>query len=66
MDSNQYAIELVTYLMVLVVYFYELRVWMFSEKNSFDSIAFFSQCMKQNTKIFLQSKIPQKKTFKNT
>ena len=24
MDSNQYAIELVTYLLVLVVYFYEL------------------------------------------
>ena len=26
MDSNQYAIELVTYLLVLVVYFYELIV----------------------------------------
>ena len=28
MDSNQYAIELVTYLLVLVVYFYELIVCM--------------------------------------
>ena len=44
MDSNQYAIELVTYLLVLVVYFYELIVYMLLEKNAFDSIAFFSQC----------------------
>ena len=44
MDSNQYAIELVTYLLVLVVYFYELIVYMLLERNSFDSIAFFSQC----------------------
>ena len=29
MDSNEYAIELVTYLLVLVVYFYELIVYMF-------------------------------------
>ena len=43
MDSNQYAIELVTYLLVLVVYFYELIVHMLLEKNAFDSIAFFSQ-----------------------
>ena len=27
MDSNQYAIELVTYLLVLIVYFYELIVY---------------------------------------
>ena len=44
MDSNQYAIELVTYLLVLVVYFYELIVYMLLERNAFDSIAFFSQC----------------------
>ena len=41
MDSNQYAIELVTYLLVLVVYFYELIVYMLLERNAFDSIAFF-------------------------
>ena len=44
MDSNQYDIELVTYLLVLVVYFYELIVYMLLERNSFDSISFFSQC----------------------
>ena len=44
MDSNQYAIELVTYLLVLVVYFYELILYMLLEINAFDSIAFFSQC----------------------
>ena len=44
MDSNQYAIELVTYLLVLVVYFYELIVNMLLGRNAFDSIAFFSQC----------------------
>ena len=44
-DSNQYAIELVTYLLVLVVYFYEFIVYMLLEKNAFDSIAFFSQCI---------------------
>ena len=43
-DSNQYAIELVTYLLVLVVYFYEFIVYMLSERNAFDSIALFSQC----------------------
>ena len=43
-DSNQYAIELVTYLWVLVVYFYEFIVYMLLERNAFDSIAFFSQC----------------------
>ena len=43
-ESNQYAIELVTYLLVLVVYFYEFIVYMFLERNAFDSIAFFSQC----------------------
>ena len=44
MDSNQYAVELVTYSLVLVVYFYELIVYMLLERNTFDSIAFFSQC----------------------
>ena len=44
LDSNQYAIKLVTYLLVLVVYFYELIVYMLLEKNAFDSISFFSQC----------------------
>ena len=43
-DSNQYAIELVTYLLVLVVYFYELIVYMLLERNAFDLIAFFSHC----------------------
>ena len=43
-DSNQYAIELVTYLLVLVVYFYEFIVCMLLESNALDSIAFFSQC----------------------
>ena len=42
MDSNQYAIELVTYLLVRVVYFYELIVYMLLERNAFDSIVFFS------------------------
>ena len=42
MDSNQYAIELVTYLLVLAVYFYELIVCMLLGRNAFDSIAFFS------------------------
>ena len=46
MDSNQYAIELVTYLLVLVVYFYELIVYILLERNAFDSIAFFPQCTK--------------------
>ena len=45
MDSNQYAIELVTYLLVLVAYFYELIVYMLLERNAIDSIAFFSQYM---------------------
>ena len=43
MDSDQYSIELITYLLVLVVYFYELIVYMLLERNAFDSIAFFSQ-----------------------
>ena len=43
-DLNQYAIELVTYLLVLLNYFYELIVYMLLERNAFDSIAFFSQC----------------------
>ena len=41
MDSNQYAIELVTSLLVFVVYFYELIVYVLLEWNAFDSIAFF-------------------------
>ena len=48
MDSNQYTIELVTYLLVLVVYFYELIVCMLLERNAFDSIAFFSHCSHAN------------------
>ena len=44
-DSNQYAIELVTYLLVLVVYFYDIIVYTLLERNAFDSIAFFSQCI---------------------
>ena len=44
MDSNQYAIELVTFLLFLVVYFYELIVYMVLERNAFDSIAFLSLC----------------------
>ena len=51
MDSNQYAIELVTYLLVLVVYFYELIVYMLLVRNAFDSIAFFSQCRNINLKV---------------
>ena len=47
MDSNQYAIELVTYLLVLVVYFHELIVCMLLETNVFDSIAFLSQSNKK-------------------
>ena len=43
MGSYQYAIELATYLLVLVVYFYELIVYMLLERNAFDSIVFFSQ-----------------------
>ena len=47
MDSNQYAIELVIYLLVLAVYFYELIVYMLLERNAFDLIAFFlSVCFK--------------------
>ena len=46
MESNQYATELAIYLLVLVVYFYELIIYMLLERNAFDSIAFFSQCKK--------------------
>ena len=49
MDSNQYAIELVTHLLVFVVYFYELIVYMLLERNAFDSIAFFSQCSSEDS-----------------
>ena len=52
MDSNQYAIELVIYLLVLVVHFYELIVYMLLERNAFDSIAFFSQRSILNTKYY--------------
>ena len=48
MDLNQYAIELVTYLLVLVVYFYELILYMLLEKNAIESKAFFSQCVGLN------------------
>ena len=58
MDSNQCAIEIVTYLLVLVVYFYELIVYMLLERNAFDSIAFFSQCRnKYNNFIIQRSKL---------
>ena len=40
-DLNQYAIELVTHLLVLVLYFYEFIVYMLLERNAFNSIAFF-------------------------
>ena len=36
MDSKQYTIKLVTYLLVLVVYFYEFMVYMVLERNAFD------------------------------
>ena len=52
----------------LVVYFYELIVYMLLERNAFDSIAFFSQCshghsvyiylsltMKRDTKIAVKT-----------
>ena len=61
MDSNQYAIQLVTYLLVLVIYFYELIAYMLLERNAFDSIAFFhsvrfiylsSRYQFRNNKIF--------------
>ena len=41
---NQYAIELVTYLLVLVVNFYEFIVYMLLERNAFGSIEFCSEC----------------------
>ena len=64
MDSNQYAIELVTYLLVLVVYFYELIVFMLLERNAFDSIAFFSHCIrvKNVSKNIRKQFIPSKST----
>ena len=49
MDSNQYAMELVTYLLVLVVYFYELIVYMLLERNAIDPIAFFLSVVVQYT-----------------
>ena len=59
MDSNQYAIELVTYLLVLVVYFYELIVYMLLERHAIDSIAFFPQYADRwkSLKIYL---VPEK------
>ena len=51
-DSNQYSIELVTYLLVLEVYFYEFIVYMLLERNAFDSIAFFSQCRDYSISFF--------------
>ena len=54
MDSNQYAIELVKYLLVLVVYFYELIVYVILERNAFESIAFFSQCRFKIEKNFVR------------
>ena len=40
-DSNQYDIGLVTYLLVLVLYFYKFIVYMLLGRNAFDSIVFF-------------------------
>ena len=56
-DSNQYAIELVTYLLVLVVYFYEFPVYMLLERNAFDAMAFFSQCKRLFTNADSKSKL---------
>ena len=50
MNWNQYAIE---YLLVLVVYFYELIVYMLLERNAIDSIAFCSQCRKGQNYTFI-------------
>ena len=52
-NSNQYAIELVTYLLVLVVYFYELIAYMLLERNAIDSIAFFLSVQWFNSLILL-------------
>ena len=51
MDSNQYAIELVTNVLVLVVYFYESIVYMLLERDAFDSIASFSLSHSRQTYI---------------
>ena len=56
-DSNQYAVELVTYLLVLVVYFYEFIVYVLLERNAVDSIAFFSQCIPQANSILFYRNI---------
>ena len=61
-DLNQYAIELVTYLLVLVSYFYEFIVYMLLERNAFDSIAFFSQCIEQKFDMKCNSEC---ETFEN-
>ena len=57
MDSNQCAIQLVTYLLVLVVYFYELIVYMLLERNTFGSIAFFSQCTSGRKRLYLKGNL---------
>ena len=62
-DSNQYAIELVTYLLVFVVYFYEFIVKLLLERNAFDSIAFFSQCKVKKIKKTLSNFFYQFNTF---
>ena len=49
-NLNQYAIELVTYLLVLVVYFYESIVYMLLERNAFDPIANFERFLKFDKK----------------
>ena len=54
-DSNQYAVELVIYLLVLAVYFYEFIVDMRLERNAFDSIAFFSQCISAKKKVIFKN-----------
>ena len=60
MDSNQYAIELVTYLLVIITYFYELIVYMILERNAIDSIAFF---LSVENRITTRKKIVEKLFF---
>ena len=65
MDSNKYAIELVTYLLVLVAYFYELIVYMLLERNAFDSIECFLSEVKSIKVAFTISNGNNSKLKKN-
>ena len=56
-DSNEYAVELVTYLLVLVVYFYELIVYMLLERNAFDSIEFFLSVLGMYFEVYVNKYI---------